>query len=126
MLHDPKTVATRRPATNLLPRLLLATALFGAFGLRPAGAAEVIPPGTGLTTTFDAVNISVTYRPADTGYETVITAGTEVPGSVVRFVSTLVPGQEALVSVPRGAGQPALELRLRRVGDRLELQRPMS
>jgi hypothetical protein len=115
----------KAPAVGRLPQILLATALLGAFAARPA-AAEVIPPGAGLTATLGEVNVSVYYQPAAAGYETVVTAGTDVPGGVVRFVSTLAPGQEAVVSVPRGAGQPALELRLLRVGDRLELQRPVS
>ncbi|MGO4124841.1 hypothetical protein AB4Z01_10580 [Inquilinus sp. YAF38] len=119
------TRARKAPATGRLPQILLAAALFGAFATRPA-AAEVILPGAGLTATLGDVNISVHYQPAASGYETVVTAGTDAPGSVVRFVSTLAPGQEAVVAVPRGAGQPALELRLLRIGDRLELQRPVS
>jgi hypothetical protein len=115
----------KTPAAGRLPQILLATAMFGAFAAR-AAAAEEIPPGAGLTATLGAVNVSVYYQPASAGYETVVTAGTDAPGSVVRFVSTLAPGQEAVVSVPRGAGQPALELRLLRIGDRLELQRPVS
>ncbi|WP_343715198.1 hypothetical protein [Inquilinus sp.] len=116
----------KAPAAGRLPQILLATALFGAFATHSAAAAEVIPPGAGLTATLGEVNVSVYYQPAASGYETVVTAGTDAPGGVVRFVSTLAPGQEAVVSVPRGAGQPALELRLLRVGDRLELQRPVS
>lgn len=120
MTHERKA-----PASGRLPQILLAAALLGAFAARPA-AAEEIPSGTGLSTTLGAVNVSVYYQPAAAGYETVVTAGTDAPGGVVRFVSTLAPGQEAVVSVPRGPGQPALELRLLRVGDRLELQRPVS
>jgi len=88
----------KAPAAGRLPQILLATALLGAFAAHPAAA----------------------------GYETVVTAGTDAPGGAVRFTSTLAPGQEAVVAVPRRAGQPALELRLLRVGDRLELQRPVS
>lgn len=121
------TRTRKAPAAGRLPQILLATALLGAFAATSAAAAaEVIPPGAGLTATLGDVNISVYYQTAAAGYETVVTAGTEAPGSVVRFVSTLAPGQEAVVAVPRGAGQPALELRLLRVGDRLELQRPVS
>lgn len=116
----------KAPAAGRLSQILLAAALFGAFAAHPAAAAEVIPPGAGLTATLGEVNVSVYYQPAAAGYETVVTAGTDTPGSVVRFVSTLAPGQEAVVSVPRGTSQPALELRLLRVGDRLELQRPVS
>ncbi|OWJ63961.1 hypothetical protein [Inquilinus limosus] len=120
------TRTRKAPVAGRLPQILLATALLGAFAATSAAAAEVVPPGAGLTATLGDVNVSVYYQPAAAGYETVVTAGTDAPGGVVRFVSTLAPGQEAVVAVPRGTGQPALELRLLRVGDRLELQRPVS
>ena len=85
----------------------------------------MISPDAGLEATLDAVAISIDHHPTLTGYQVVITAGTADPHAV-RFVSTLALGQDAIVSVPRGEGQPALELRLRRVGDRVELQRPGS
>jgi len=126
IMSRTSAISVARPSTlGRAAGILSTAALLGAFALRPA-AAEEIPPGAGLTATLDAVHVSVTYLPAATGYETVVTAGTEEPGGIVRFVSTLTPGQETVVSVPRGPGQPALELRLRRIGDRLELQRPVS
>jgi hypothetical protein len=69
------------------------------------------------------VVVSIYHEPTDTGYQVVITAGAEEPGIVIRFVSNLAPGQGTVVSVPRGAGQPARELSLHRVGDQLELER---
>jgi hypothetical protein len=86
----------------------------------------MISPDAGLEATLGAMAISIYYHPTPTGYQVVITAGTADQHSFVRFVSTLGPGQDAVVSVPRGEGQPALELRLHRVGDRVELQRPIS
>jgi len=109
-----------------VPRILLAAAILGGFGIAPTAGAEVISPDAGLDATLDAVAISIYYHPTLIGYQVVITAGTADPHSFVRFVATLAPGQDAVVSVPRGEGQPALELRLRRVGDRVELQRPVS
>lgn len=122
-MSNERATSVVRPAPSRLPATLIGVAaLLGA----SAAAAEVVPPGAGLTETLGAVNVSVFYWPVAAGYETVVTAGTEEPDSAVRFVWTLAPGQAAVVSVPRGPGQPALELRLLHIGDRLELQRPVS
>ena len=109
-----------------VPCIVLAATILGGLGVVSTAGAEVISPDAGLDATLDAVAISIYYHPTLAGYQVVITAGTADPHSFVRFVSTLAPGQDAVVSVPRGEGQPALELRLRRVGDRVELQRPAS
>ena len=95
-----------------VPRILLAATILGGFGVASTAGAEVISPDAGLDATLDAVAISIYYHPTLAGYQVVITAGTADPHSFVRFVSTLAPGQDAVVSVPRGEGQPALELRL--------------
>ncbi|MDE1146441.1 MAG: hypothetical protein PW843_07435 [Azospirillaceae bacterium] len=106
--------------------LLLASAVAGALGFAGAARAENLTADTALKTTFDAVDVNLYYHPTAAGYQVVVTAGTQDPASTVRFVSTLMPDQETLVSVPRGVGQPALELHLRRVGDKMELVRPVS
>jgi hypothetical protein len=107
-------------------RLLAAGAFLGALGTATAAQAEVIPPDAGLQAVLGAVNVTVYYHPVKAGYQVVTTASTDQADSVIRFVSTLAPGQDAVISVPRGVGQPALELHLRRVGDRMEFQRPTS
>ena len=107
-------------------RLLVASAFAGAVGIANVAQAEVIPPDAGLQAVLGAVNVTVYYHPVNAGYEVVTTASTDRPDSAIRFVSTLAPGQDAVISVPRGVGEAALELHLRRVGDRLEFQRPTS
>ena len=124
-LHSA-SFSARLAAHLRLPRILLACALLGVFGLPSSAGAEVISPDAGLHVRLDAVAVSIYYHPTARGYQVVITAGAEDPAGLVRFVATLVPGQDAVLSVPRGAGQPALELRLRRVGDQVELLRPVS
>jgi hypothetical protein len=109
-----------------MTRFLVATALLGALGLAATARAEVIAPGAGLQATLGATTVTIYYQPTDAGYQVVTTASTDAPDSVIRFVATLAPGQDTLVSVPRGVGEPALELHVRRVGDRVELQRPLS
>ncbi len=111
---------------NAMNRLLVAGTLLGALGAATAARAEVIPPDAGLQAVLGAVNVTVYYHPMKSGYQVVTTASTDQADSVIRFVSTLAPGQDTLISVPRGVGEPALELHLRRVGDRVEFERPTS
>jgi hypothetical protein len=107
-------------------RLLVASAFAGAVGIANIAQAEVIAPDTGLQTVLGAVNVTVYYHPVKAGYEVVTTASTDQPDSAIRFISILAPGQDTVISVPRGVGESALELHLRRVGDHLEFQRPTS
>src|SRR5690348_12292448 len=103
-----------------MTRFVLAGAFLGAITIATAVAttvrAEVVAPDTGLQAALGAVNVTVYYHPVAAGFQVVTTASTDQPDSVIRFVSTLAPGQDAIVSVPRGVGEPALEIRLRRVG----------
>ena len=43
--------------------------------------------------------------------------------AIVRFSATLMPGQEQLISVPLALGEAAQVLRIRRQGDRIEMER---
>ena len=43
--------------------------------------------------------------------------------ATVRFAASLMPGQEQIISVPMAAGEPAQVLRIRRLGDRIEMHR---
>ena len=96
-------------ARRRVHRVLFATALLGT-SLAPTLGAELISPLDGFQATLGRVAVSIYYEPTHTEHQVVITAGTEEPGSVIRFVSNLAPGQGVVVSVPRGAGQPAREL----------------
>jgi hypothetical protein len=116
----------RTEKVKAMNRLLVAGAFLGALGTASLAQAEIIPPDAGLQAVLGAVNVTVYYHPMKSGYQVVTTASTDQADSVIRFVSMLSPGQDATISVPRGVGEPALELRLRRVGDRVEFQRPTS
>jgi hypothetical protein len=127
----PPQSGARKPDETRLARrpvscMLLAAVFVGSLELQAAARVEVVSPDTGLTATLDDVSVTVYYHPTNVGYQVVITAGTDDPHSIVRFVTTLVPGQDAIVSVPRAIGQGALQLDFRRVGDRVELQRTIS
>lgn len=97
-----------------------------AIGLVSPVRAEAISPDTGLQAKLGTVSVDIYYHKVDAGYQVVTTASTSQPDSVVRFVSVLTPGQDAVVSVPGGAGQAATEVHLRRIGDRMELDRGTS
>ena len=59
-----------------------------------------------------------------TTVDSVVAADTETEQHlIVRFSATLQPGQEQLVSVPGAIGTEQQALRIRRVGDRIEMNR---
>ena len=59
-----------------------------------------------------------------TTVDSVVAADTETEQHlIVRFSATLQPGQEQLVSVPGAVGTEQVVLRIRRVGDRIEMNR---
>jgi hypothetical protein len=101
-------------------------ALFASARLVPAEAGEIVSPQAGLTVGLGATKVNIFYQPTVAGFQVVATAGTDRPNDVIRLVSTLKPGEEVAISVPRSVGQSAIELRLRRSGDVLELLRPES
>jgi hypothetical protein len=59
-----------------------------------------------------------------TTVDSVVAADTETEQHlIVRFSATLQPGQEQFISVPGAAGTEQTALRIRRVGDRIEMKR---
>jgi hypothetical protein len=52
--------------------------------------------------------------------------GNDEKHSVVRFSSVLLPGQSQLISVPSAMGEQQQALRIRRLGDRIEVARVSS
>ena len=59
-----------------------------------------------------------------TTVDTVVAADTETEQHlIVRFSATLQPGQEQLVSVPGAVGTQQQALRIRRVGDNIQMTR---
>ena len=70
------------------------------------------------------------WASAPDGWHVVTTVSTAVGAdgdaeqyAFVRFSATLAPGQEQLVSVPLAVGERQQTLRIRRVGDRIEMER---
>lgn len=59
-----------------------------------------------------------------TTVDTVVAADTETEQHlIVRFSATLQPGQEQLVTVPGAVGTEQMALRIRRVGDQIQMTR---
>jgi hypothetical protein len=89
------------------------------------------PEGHAVTTELGANASAVTYwLSASDGWHVVTTVDTVLERNgdadrhaVVRFSSVLLPGQSQLISVPFAVGERQQVLRIRRLGDRIEVAR---
>jgi len=113
--------------------------LLGVFAIGPPApkAAQLdntVREGRGVTTELSPNASAITYWVGESdGWHVVTTVDTVIgkdgddeKHAVVRFSSVLLPGQSQVISVPfaRGEQQPAL--RIRRLGDRIEIARASS
>jgi hypothetical protein len=95
---------------------------------------NAVREGHAVTTELGANASAVTYWVARSdGWHVVTTVDTVVERNsdadkhaVVRFSSVLLPGQSQLISVPLAIGGPQQVLRIRRLGDRIEVARVAS
>ena len=112
----------------------------GIAGLATISSAETTPQSL-TCTSADAVSITpvaaktVTlgtytgvayYTVEDAGYQVVATVAPGEAGVPIRFVSTLVDGQRAVLSVPQAVGSPALEMEFQRCGEAVLVRAPAS
>lgn len=79
---------------------------------------QTLGPMQGQTVILGDVTGVVYYTADPIGYRVVATLGSPA-GAPIRFITTLQPDQSFTVSVPRGAGERALEAVFTRQGDRL-------
>jgi len=92
---------------------------------------NAVREGHAVTTELGANASAVTYWVARSdGWHVVTTVGTVIERNsdadkhaVVRFSSVLLPGQSQLISVPFAIGEQQQVLRIRRLGDRIEVAR---
>ncbi len=96
--------------------LLAATA---ALVVAASAHADGVKPIEGKSFTLGAVSGVVYYTEGVAGYQVVATMTDAADGTVVRFVATLAPEQSVTLSTPRGAGEPAIEVRFVRHGETL-------
>lgn len=78
--------------------------------------AQELSPASGRTVEIGGYNGVVFYTTEDDGYRVVTTLASRGTAPPIRFVTTLVSGQEVLISVPRALGQPASDLEISRDG----------
>lgn len=102
----------------MVNRSLIAYAIAGAAFAGPAGAAE-LAPGSGHSIQLTAFEGVVYYTMEQDGYRVVATLASGADTHPIRMISTLLPGQSAIVSVPRSDGRPPLEFKVLRDGDTL-------
>jgi hypothetical protein len=92
---------------------------------------EAVREGQAVVTELDAATSAVTYWTDEADGRHVVTTVDAVTGQggdaekhvVVRFSSLLLPGQSQLISVPFAIGERQQILRIRRLGDQIELER---
>lgn len=90
-----------------------------------AGAAHAneLRPMEAASLAFGDVTGVTFFKEEDSGYPVVTTLSAGERGTPVRFVTTLQPGQRAMVSVPREVGQEAIEVEITRVGDVVQIMK---
>ena len=89
---------------------------------------ESVAENQAVVTRLGPVTAVSYWAAAFDGWHVVTTVGTAADDTeatqpaTVRFSATLLPGQEQFISIPMAAGEPAKVLRIRRQGDRIEIQ----
>ena len=84
--------------------------------------AQELRPLQNYSVHFGAVSGSVYVDKTDANPRLVATLSSGQDTVPVRFVTTLATGQSTTVSVPRGLGEPALEVTFVRRGDQVFVQ----
>jgi hypothetical protein len=109
---------------------LLMAAIVAASPSLFATELNTVRENQGVVTELGPNATAVSYwAAAPEGWQVVTTVST-VSGAdteaeqhaIVRFAATLAPGQEQVISIPSHVGAPADALRIRRVGDRIEIE----
>ncbi len=98
--------------------LMLISALAGLCSAGFAQASELAPMA-GLSVKLGDVLGTAYYTVEKDGYHVVTTLGAGEGTPPVRFVSTLLSGQKAIVSVPRSIGENEMILVIERIEDRI-------
>jgi hypothetical protein len=114
-----------------LAAILVAALATATPDLRAARLDNAVREGQGVVTQLSANASAITYWVSGSDGWHVVTTVDTVFGhdgdadqhAVVRFSSVLLPGQSQLISVPFAIGERQQVLRIRRVGDQMEIAR---
>ena len=114
-----------------LAGILLAVFATVTPGLKADQLNSTVREGQGVTTELGANAAAITYWVSRSdGWHVVTTVDTVIARNsdaekhaVVRFSSVLLPGQSQLISVPFAVGERQQVLRIRRLGDQIEVAR---
>jgi hypothetical protein len=121
--------------TNFIKAAALAGILAAVLATTPGLTADqpnnAVREGHAVTTELSGNASAVTYWVSKSDGWHVVTTVDTVTGrngdaekhAIVRFSSVLLPGQSQLVSVPSAIGERQQVLRIRRLGDRIEVAR---
>ena len=85
-------------------------------------AAQDLRPLENYSVHLGSVDGSVFYESADGTAHLVATLSSGPDATPIRVTTTLASGQAAVVSVPRGVGESALEVTFRRSGDHVVVE----
>ncbi|MEP9371966.1 hypothetical protein [Mesorhizobium sp. KR1-2] len=100
-------------------------AVIGTTAFFTGGAlAADLQPIEGVNIDLGSVSGSAYYTVERDGYSLVATLASGPDTTPVRFISTLLPGQGVILSVPKAEGGEALTFEVRRIGDRIEVTEP--
>jgi hypothetical protein len=110
---------------------ILVAVLATAPGLKAGQPSNAVREGHAVTTEFGENAAAVTYWVSKSdGWHVVTTVDTVVDRNgdagkhaIARFSSVLLPGQSQLVSVPSAIGERQQVLRIRRLGDQIDVAR---
>jgi hypothetical protein len=115
---------------GLAGMLVLASAT-GTWRLQAAEPDRALPEGQAIMTELDTNTSVITYWVSQSdGWHVVTTVDIVFDAdsdaekhAVVRFSAVLLPGQSQQIAVPVGIGEQQKVLRIRRVGERIEVVR---
>jgi hypothetical protein len=88
-------------------------------------AGELAPMAAG-SISLGEVTGSTFYTVEGDSFKVVTTLAAGEQATPIRFITLLRPGQTAVVSVPRGFGQSALEVEITRIDDQLFMNSPKT
>jgi hypothetical protein len=103
-----------------MPGYLKTLAAIGVltFAASVAHAAELKPFEAKSLRLGDYTGVAY-YTVEKDGYRVITSLAAGESGTPIRMVATLVQGQTAMISVPRGVGENSLEVEIARIGDRV-------